>query len=73
MDKINRQLHSGRKLTKSGKADGQELKDTERQKLEADKAKWLDMKEKAKNDKEETLGASSSGQHVPQVAWAKKI
>ena len=51
MDKINRQLHSGRKLTKSGKADGQELKDTERQKLEADKAKWLDMKEKAKNDK----------------------
>ena len=37
-----------------------ELKDMERQKLEADKAKWFDVKEKAKNDKHDERSRSRS-------------
>ncbi len=51
LDKINRQLSAGKKLSRSGKADGQDLTDTDRKKLEAEKAKWLDRKEQAKDVK----------------------
>ena len=51
LDKINRQLSAGKKLSRSGKADGRDLTDTDRKELEANKAKWLDMKEKAKDVK----------------------
>ena len=51
LDKISRQLLAGKKLSASGKATGRDLTDKDRERLEAEKAKWLQMKDQAKDAK----------------------
>ncbi len=51
--KVRCQLKAGKKLTSSGKADGADLTTRDRERLEAEQAAFLEMKEKAKDRKHE--------------------
>ena len=53
MNKVRRQLKAGKKLTRSGKTDGADLTTRDRERLEAEQAAFLEMKEKAKDRKHE--------------------
>ena len=66
LSKISLQLAAGKKLTNSGKANGRDLTDKDREQLEAEKAKWLQVKANAK-DAEHDERMKNINSHTTQV------